>query len=261
MSDQNEMDFGVYATAACNHTRRRNLPPTPDQDGFFDAAGVVEICGRRQCIAEFSGEVAAIVQFKEKKIPLTAIAPGRWDPVSILSACTRARGSHAFLVNSGTARPMNQGGLDELKIARVVAADGLKPYLTKPGQHCLQQADHGGYVVGRPRPLRMPEGFEGGMWLDDGRVASAPGNPTRAFLQVLFLQTTLAHKQSYSFRRAMRALEDVGLVRIKLGPRGGMATAIFAWTGRAYLPAPTLQQVATAHDDDLALEALAMGLA
>ena len=133
MSDQDEMDFGVYATTACNHARRRNAPPVPDQDGLFDADGVFVICGRRQCYVEFSGEFAATVarDADGKRIPLTAIAPGRWDPVSILTACTVAHNNRLAKVDPHKARFTNPGGLDEFRIARIVGADGVVPYLSR----------------------------------------------------------------------------------------------------------------------------------
>ena len=56
----------------------------------------------------------------------------------------------------------------------------------------------------------------------------------------------------YNARRAVRALEDAGLMRIKLGPRGGMATAKFEWLPRAYLAPERL-----APDDEEAMEMLA----
>jgi hypothetical protein len=227
VSDQDEMDFGVYATTACNHARRRNSPPVPDQDGFFDAAGVVVICGRRQCDVEFSGEFAATVarDADDKKIPLTAIAPGRWDPVSILSACTISHNNRVSKVNPHKARFTNPSGLDELKIASIVGADGVVPYRLR--------------------------GF--------AYVGPKAGDATYAFEQIVFAEQK--NTGNYSVRRALRALEDVGLVSIKLGSRGGMATAKFTWTPLAYLPAPTLRQTPTAYDDELALEALAMGVA
>jgi hypothetical protein len=66
---------------------------------------------------------------------------------------------------------------------------------------------------------------------------------------------------SYEIRRAVRALEDVGLVDVKLGPRGGMAKAEITWTERAFLPKPTPRPAAMAADDENALECLALGIA
>ena len=60
---------------------------------------------------------------------------------------------------------------------------------------------------------------------------------------------------SYVIRRILRALEDVGLVDIKLG------TATVTWTERAYLPKPEPCPVALAADDDRAIECIAAGIA
>lgn len=77
---QREMDFGVCATPSCNHFRRLNAPPVADADGLFDADGVAILCGRRQCWFEVTGvdAVFGTVQFKDAKVTLTALAPGRW---------------------------------------------------------------------------------------------------------------------------------------------------------------------------------------
>lgn len=64
MPDQRDFDFELNATAAPNHTRPRNTPPQPDQNGLFDFVGVREICGRRRCTAESdSSELFATVKF------------------------------------------------------------------------------------------------------------------------------------------------------------------------------------------------------
>jgi hypothetical protein len=59
-----------FATPSCNRVRAKNKPPEPDADGFFDGAGVREICGRHQCSVEFVGEFAATVTYKTKQVPL-----------------------------------------------------------------------------------------------------------------------------------------------------------------------------------------------
>jgi hypothetical protein len=96
----------------------------------------------------------------------------------------------------------------------------------------------------------------------DQRYADLPpaerGMPTWSFLQVLSLG---ALSPNYDARRALRALEDVGLLIIKLGPRGVMAMADFDWTNLAYLPKPTPRSVAMADDDERAIECLAAGIA
>ncbi|QOZ66386.1 MULTISPECIES: hypothetical protein [Bradyrhizobium] len=230
---QQEMDFGVFATAAANHARRRNAPPQPDRDGLFDAEGVTIIAGHRQCAVEVESDLFADIQFKETKVRVTAIAPGRWDAVAALAACTRAHGNRVYEVDYATAKPTNPGGLDEIRIARVVGADGVRPYLSKKGRYF-----EAAYGVWAPveRPLETEQGFR-----ETFRVSA--GKPTWVFRKLFdgFAPDGRRHRFAGdpTVRRSLRALEDAGLVRLELGPRGGMATAKVRWTERAFL-APVL---------------------
>jgi hypothetical protein len=235
-----------YATPACNSVRAKNKP---DTDGFFDAAGTTEICGRRQCNVEFASEYAAKVAHKTKTVPLTAIGPGKWDPVSILKACSEACGRPSFDVNVMTAKPINPRGLDEIKIARIVGADGIRPYLTRRRK----------YGLWPDRSYCQPTTV---MFVDNFALVKTPraeaGNPTWVFRAIL---CGTEDRSNYGIRRGLRALEDVGLVDVKLGPRGGMATAKLSWTARAYLPVPKPRPVAFERDDDIAIECIALGIA
>lgn len=74
-----------FSTPACSSVRAKNPPPAPDADGLFDADGVREICGRRQCSVTEVGEFCATVTHKMTTTTLQAIAPSCWDPVSILN--------------------------------------------------------------------------------------------------------------------------------------------------------------------------------
>src|SRR5262245_18510657 len=109
---QSEMHFGLFATAVANHVRRLNAPPLPDSDGMFDIDGVAIICGRRQCCVDADGDLFTVVQFQETRVRLTATAPGRWDPISILAACTRAHGNLVYEVDYDRSEPSNLNGLD-----------------------------------------------------------------------------------------------------------------------------------------------------
>ena len=236
---QTEMDYGVFATAQSNWARMKNAPPKPDADGLFDARGVDVICGRRQCFFDVAGDLFGHVQFKETRIPLTAIAPGRWDPVSILAACTTAHGNRAYEVDYATAKPTNPDGLDELRIAAIVGADGIRPYLSKKSRYF--EAAYGVYApVARPTEAEM----------DFRSFSRAPaGKPTWAFRALITgIKTPTS---DYRVRRALRAMEDVGLVKIHPGPRGGMAKAKVEWLPRAYLAPERL-----APDDEAAMEML-----
>jgi hypothetical protein len=235
------LDYSAFSSPACNAVRKKNAPPEPDDDWLFDAAGVTDICGRRQCTVQFKSELIAEVSGSAYKraaanpttpakmpdpIMLTATKPGRWHPVDILAACTKANVGRVYDVPANAVvsnPPVGDGDrLDEVKIARVVGADGLRPYLSKRGKQDWPGA--------------------------------APGMPTWTFRCLLFIKkysdygtrralrepesgTTRQRSISdYGTRRALRALEDVGLVNIKLGPRGRRSTARVTWTKRAMLP-------------------------
>lgn len=238
---QTEMDYGVFATAQSNWARMKNAPPQPDADGLFDARGVDVLCGRRQCYFDVAGDLFGHVQFNKTRIPLTAIAPGKWDPVAVLAACTKVHGNRVYDVDYATVKPTNPGGIDELRIARVVGADGIRPHLSKKGRYF--EADYGVWApVARPTEAEMD--------FHDFSRASA-GKPTWAFRTLLFGHGG-PRTSDYRVRRALRALEDVGLVRIQLGPRGGMAAARYTWLPRAFLAPKRLDPV-----DEAAMEALA----
>lgn len=245
------MDFGVYATPACDHARRKERPPAPDADGMFDAAGVDVICGRRQCYAEQVSELFIDIQFKETKVRVTAIAPGRWDPVSILAACTKAHGNRVYEVDYTTAKPENRDGVDELRIAAVVGADGIRPYLSRKSRYSVGPGD-----AWQTPPAPTGHGARGGaidaadlLVPDEFFAPVGAGHPTWALRSVL---SRWRRSSDYSVCRALRALEDVGLVHIELGKRGGMATAKVTWTPRAFLAPERL-----APADEEALEMLA----
>jgi hypothetical protein len=219
---QQEFDFAVFATPACDHARRKNGPPVPDGAGLFDADDVTIICGRRQCQFEPASELFGDVRFKETKIGLTALAPGRWEPMAILSACTTARGGRTFVVDYDKVSPKDPDRLDEIRIARILGADGVRPYRS-----------------------RSMHGFPGGI---------RAGDPTYAFENILLREQK--NTSDYDVRRALRALEDAGLMNIELGPRGGLRRAKFTWLPRAYLPQPAPRPTAFEEDDEMAMEAM-----
>jgi hypothetical protein len=42
-------------------------------------------------------------------------------------------------------------------------------------------------------------------------------------------------ERSYEYRRAIRTLDDAGLLKLTVGPRGGFGRATFEWLPAAYL--------------------------
>lgn len=220
---QSEMDFGTFATTAANHARRRNAPPQPDRDGLFNADGVAVICGRRECAFEPVSELFGDVRFKDTKITLTAIAPGRWEHVSVLAACTRACVGMVYKVDHDRSNPANAGGLDEIRIARLVGACGVQTYMPARGQYRIDR--------------------------NSRTVVAIAGKPTRAFDQIL-RAPTFRYQNNRSARMGLLALEEAGLIHIKRGKRGGMRKC--TWTARAYLAPERL-----APADEEAMEMLA----
>ncbi|MEH2474581.1 hypothetical protein V1281_004236 [Nitrobacteraceae bacterium AZCC 2161] len=245
-----------FQSPNCNRVRANNAPPEPDADGFFEITGVMEIARRRGCTARGNGELVAYVSRGADVATLTAIAPGLWDPVAILRACSEACGRKHYAVDRGTARPTQMiNRLDEFKIADLVGADGLRPYLTRMSVHTRAAVEEN------------PEGF----FIQPAAVRTArypglhrrlePGNPTWNFRKVLWAEFDYPdgrHGVSYEWRRAMRALEDVGLVTVKLGPRGGMSDAKITWTERAYHSEPGSTRTTLTHDEELFFDRLAL---
>ena len=116
--------------------------PPPDENGLFNKEGVLALARRRGIVECADAEIVARgvdnfvitlvldpVRSDVGDVRLTAIAPGKWEPVAILEACGELNGLDNFNINYSVARPRNHDDLDELKIARIVAAEGLNPYL------------------------------------------------------------------------------------------------------------------------------------
>lgn len=238
-------DLPTYQSFEAQLDMWRDCKPQPDSDGLFDVTGVAWIAGRRRCAVSVQSDLVLTVVAKAA-IQLVAIAPGRWDPVAILTACTTAQGRRAFEVDVDTARIENRDGLDEVKIARIVGADGLRAYLSKRGKYGVGSFDRGDRRGSRfvsPLSRRLiceVSGMTFRLWSEKSSTLptiAANGQATWAFREVLEANSDLGI--DHVTRRGLRALSDVGLLSIKPGPRGGMSRAKFTWTKRAYLP-PTL---------------------
>ena len=227
--------------------RAKLAAPTPDADWLFDYSAVTDIAYRRGCAARKLSDLAIEVTGPQnhvapKSVTLTAIQPGKWHPVPILKACSEANGRESFAVDMATAKPSNLGGLDEIRIARIVAADGIRPNLVRKSWYWKKNE--------RPHDILV-------------RRATA-GEQTWALKMILQSADDVDLRwrtASYDWRRGARTLSDVGLLDVILGPRGGLVTAICTWTPLAYLPAPAPRKDTELNsDDDYALACLGAGL-
>lgn len=165
---------------------------------------------------------------------------------------------------------MNFIGLDELKVAHISAAEGVKPDLSKAGQYrraVLANCEQAQIFVQRPPNGQVRDMMQQGYMLDeDGMDRSKKGSPTWSFLMIMNFTHEIDgfHKASYDWRRVARALWDVGLLDIKLGPNGGLLKAECTWTDLARLKKPVVAPVENPRDlhedDEHGLACLAAGL-
>jgi hypothetical protein len=89
------------------------------------------------------------------------------------------------------------------------------------------------------------------------------GDPTWAFMLVLWSEASSgdpSRSNSYAWRKAVRTLQDVGLLDVTPGPRGGLVRAVCRWTPLAYLPPVVRTAGPLDADDEHALACLAEGL-
>ena len=85
-----------------------------------------------------------------KTVPLTAISPSRWDPVVDPESLLGGVRPRLLRDRRETAKPTNPEGLDELRIARIAGADGLRPYLTRRGRYASGVS---GQILAPPRGI------------------------------------------------------------------------------------------------------------
>jgi hypothetical protein len=243
--------------------------PAPDKDGLFDFPGVKAIGRRRDCKAVEVSDLQidiikpSAVSVREPRVTLTAIAPGLWDPVSIIAACSKARGLEVFEVDRATAKPWNFNGLDEIKIARICGADSLRPYLSKTSRYLQNETDRV-HVTRPPNNEQVALVRQGYMVIDDeqGMKHAGAGEHTWAFKQVLASAEAGVRELlrcGYAWRKAVRTLQDCGLLDVKPGTRGGLVRSVCKWTPLAYLPVTTKVAGALHDDDEHALSCLAEG--
>lgn len=197
--------------------------PESDAFGCFDLDGVRWIASKHgiavECGSEFFLEFTTTHarrlgygKWGIKNVRVDAIAQGKWRDIDIVAGLTAARCRQVFKVVS---MPNEQHeDVDEEKVAKLCAADGMKPYYQ--------------------------------------------GARTKLFDRVMQARGGVVPSQVC---RAYTMLSMVGLIDLTLGPRGGFTCAGIQWTDAAMRKEIQLNPFAraTAHDDETALECLALG--
>jgi hypothetical protein len=216
------------------------VPMTPNEHGLFTVDQVAVLASKRACSIHKAGDYSIEIKHpgklttEWKHAKIMATDKGLWHPVQIFRGCREAAGKPSYEVNQATAKIKNPGGLNEVLIAEIIGADGVRPYLSRPSQYWVHE--NGGQYhtppTGQMRQL-IAAGYAGVG--ENGMGRADAGNWTWPMLAImLHVPSDLAGK-SYDYRRAVRTLEDAGLINLTLGARGGFGTAWFEWYPRAYL--------------------------
>jgi hypothetical protein len=138
------------------------------------------------------------------------------------------------------AKPRNEGRLDELRIARICAADGLRPYWSKRSR----------------RPNRAP-----GLLTPEFKLVLSSADRSEIL--------EICRSKSRAWRKAVRTLQDVRLLDVTPVPRDGPPRGIYTassmvqrctWTSLAYFPAVTKVAGSMDDDDEHGLACLAAGI-
>jgi hypothetical protein len=111
--------------------------------------------------------------------------PGLWGPVKIFRACREALGEKTYEV--GDRKVLNPRHLDELRIAQVIAADGVNPYLTMKKEHivCKSSRPHDFWLGPNPTLFEAHIKAKYPEYFGQFRVLAQPGDWTKPMLFVM----------------------------------------------------------------------------
>jgi hypothetical protein len=230
------------------------IPMDPNANGLFTIDQVAVLASKRGCSIHKAGDYGIEIKYPGKlkgqwtHAKIMAHDKGLWHPVNVFRACREAAGQPHYEIDYTKAKIKNPGNLNEVLIASIVGADGVRPYLSRPGQYKIKHVENGDFQWMNPDSgnfLELPKAVTGSWtWpMFCVMTGSAPGYIAGA-------------GKSYDYRRALRALDDAVLLRFFVGPHGDFATATFEWLPLAYLqpierPAPEEEEMDAA--DTMAL--------
>lgn len=199
----------------------------PDENWLLDMHQVAGHAWRRGCDVVYRSEFALDITYPDRQIDgtrktvvVTVSDSGLWSLTDVLAACREATGYPHYVIDPTKIRLRNPNGIDELRIARIMAADGIRPY------RMLARRRRGDWTMCMARVMEIRDGV-----------------------------VSRASHHIYDFRRCVRALNDMGLLMTRFGRNGGLCTASHCWLPPAYLPtaAPAIEIV-----DECALREIAL---
>jgi len=236
------------------------IPMEPNVNGLFTVDQVAVLASKRDCLIHKAGHYTIEIKHPGKlkgqftNASIMAHDKGLWHPVNIFRACREAARQPHYEIDYAKAKIKNPGNLDEVRIASVIGADGVRPYLSGTGQYRTGTFNE---MVLRPTngAQRIPRGVIITVGGDELKTAKAGGWtwPMAAIMMRDAIGQLNNAGKSYKYRRALRALDDAGLLKLTLGPRGGFGTATFEWLPAAYLAveAPKLDHADSEYLSDL----------
>jgi hypothetical protein len=232
------------------------VPMAPNANGLFTVDQVAALASKRGCSIHKAGDITIEIkhpgqgrgQWKHAKIMATD--RGLWHPVQIFRACREANGKPHYEVDSAKTKIQNPGGLNEMLIAQILAADGVKPYLTRRTEHIVCHAERANdFWAAEPadnfqRYIRSH--FPG--HCGDIRVMALPGDYSWSMIRILFRLRRAF--ESSECRRALYALSEAGLINLTFQHRFGRNDNYnkFEWLPAAYLA--SVERKETFHHDD-----------
>jgi hypothetical protein len=229
------------------------IPMAPNANGLFTVDQVAALASKRGCSIHKAGDITIEIKHpgqgrgQWKHASIIAHDRGLWHPVNIFRACRQAARQPHYEIDYAKAKIKNPDNLDEVRIAQVVGADGVRPYLSRPSKY---SSDDFGVVEPARNGVVRAVWTPGAGPVQNIEIPNADaGNWTWPMLCIMAADRgAAAGGKSSDYRRALRALDDAGLLKLTVGPRGGFGTATFEWLPLAFLqpierPAPELDPV------------------
>jgi hypothetical protein len=207
-----------------------NVAMAPNEHGLFTIDQVKALTSKRYCVLTGFGDCGCEIQHRHNEpVKIMATDRGLWSPVNIFRACRQAAGQPHYEIDYAKAKIKNHGNLDEVRVAKIVGADGVRPYLSRPSPYLTA---HDKVDILRLNGVReLPDDIS----IEKlGTLKGAVGGWTWPLFCLFNCWVTNPGK-SYDYRRAVRALDDAGLLKLTVGPRGGFGTATFKWLPLAHL--------------------------
>jgi hypothetical protein len=221
---------------------------TPDENGLFSLPQVTMLADERRLLTSSTdSNTVCEVQKSAAGQPVQVVAtqPGLWGPVEIFRACREALGEKSYEVGHG--KITNPRGLNEVRIASVIGADGINPYLTQKTWHYVCHLDGVERFWTGPKPTlfqahiraKFPEYF------GQVKVRAQAGDWTQPMLFVM-CDAISNFRRNSKYRRALYALREAGLMHYPIG-------GTYEWTELAMIQPPKPKLTA---EDAAALNAL-----